>query len=90
MKEQIDENIFVIKNQNIFKAKTEAIVNPVNVVGISGMGLAKQFKIKYPDNYEAYKKACESGLLVIGETFTYDLESKSNPKFIINFPTKKH
>ena len=87
---QIHPNIAIIKDSSIFKAKTEAIVNPVNTVGVCGMGLAKQFKEKYPDNYEAYRNACETGLLKVGETFTYCLETKNHPSHIINFPTKNH
>lgn len=88
---QIEENIYVVKNGNIFKSKTEAIANPVNCVGVSGAGLAETFKRKYPDNYEAYKNYCEKGFLVIGECFTYDLgESKILPRWIINIPTKNH
>lgn len=87
---QIYDNVFVIRNGNIFNADTEAIVNPVNIVGVCGTGLAKTFKDKYPDNYAAYKDACNNKIISIGETFTFHLETRSNPKYIINFPTKKH
>ncbi len=87
---QITPNVFIVKNGNIFNATTEAIVNPVNIVGVCGKGLAKIFKDNYPDNYEAYSEACDKRIIAIGETFTFYLETKSNPKYIINFPTKKH
>ena len=35
---------------DIFNAKTEAIVNPVNCVGVMGKGLALAFKQRYPNN----------------------------------------
>jgi len=46
---------------NILKAKTEALVNTVNTVGFMGRGIALQFKQVFPENYKAYRKACERG-----------------------------
>jgi O-acetyl-ADP-ribose deacetylase (regulator of RNase III) len=44
---------------NILRARTEAIVNTVNCVGIMGKGLAFQFKEAYPRMFEDYVKACK-------------------------------
>ena len=53
-----------------------------------GKGIAKQFKERFPDNFQQYKTACASNEVQIGKLFcTYDHESK---RTIINFPTKKH
>jgi len=46
---------------DIFDESTEAIVNPVNCVGVMGAGIALQFKTKYPENYAAYAAACKRG-----------------------------
>lgn len=77
---------------DIFNAKTEAIVNPVNCVGVMGKGLALAFKQRYPDNYAAYRKACQTHELQIGRIFTYRLKGDGEGKlhYIINFPTKNH
>ncbi len=75
---------------SIFDAKTDAIVNPVNIVGVMGKGLALEFKIKYPDNFKAYLGACRAGKIKIGKVFTYDLGTGETPRYIINFPTKAH
>lgn len=77
---------------DIFNAKTEAIVNPVNCVGVMGKGLALAFKQRYPDNYAAYRKACQTHELQIGRIFTYRLKGDGEGKlhYIINFPTKDH
>ena len=52
--------MFETRQGNIFDAQVEAIVNPVNCVGVMGKGLALQFKKRYPDNFEAYKRASEA------------------------------
>lgn len=70
---------------NIFNSKALALVNPVNCDGVMGKGLALTFKQKYPDNFEAYAKACRSGELTIGRIFPYQLDSG---RYILNFPTK--
>lgn len=77
---------------DIFNAKTEAIVNPVNCVGVMGKGLALAFKQRYPNNYAAYRKACQTHELQIGRIFTYRLKGDGEGKlhYIINFPTKDH
>ncbi len=74
---------------DIVKAHTEAIVNSVNIVGIMGKGVALAFKNAFPDNYNSYKKACENKELDIGKLFITET-SQLYPKYIINFPTKKH
>jgi O-acetyl-ADP-ribose deacetylase (regulator of RNase III) len=75
---------------NIFSSDAEALVNPVNCVGVMGAGLAKQFKQRYADNFKAYQVACQAGELVIGKIFVHALKQPANPRFIFNFPTKYH
>lgn len=75
---------------DIFKADVDALVNTVNTEGIMGKGLALQFKKKYPDNFNAYAKACAEGRVTLGSMFTFDTNALTGPKYIINFPTKKH
>ncbi len=75
---------------NIFESNAEALVNSVNTVGVMGKGIALQFKERFPENYKLYKKACENGEVIIGKVFVTSTNSLVNPKWIINFPTKKH
>ena len=42
---------------DILDAKTEALVNTVNCVGIMGRGIALQFKNHFPENFKAYRVA---------------------------------
>ena len=46
---------------NLLKADAEALVNTVNCVGFMGKGIALQFKQAWPENFEAYAKACKAG-----------------------------
>src|SRR5687768_8950017 len=75
---------------NILQADAEALVNTVNCVGIMGRGIALQFKNEYPGNFEAYADACARELVRPGRMFVFETRSLTNPKFIINFPTKRH
>ncbi len=75
---------------DVLQAESEALVNTVNCVGVMGRGIALQFKKKFEENFKAYKKACDEGLVQPGEMFVYDYGSLFNPRFIINFPTKDH
>lgn len=75
---------------DILKADVDAVVNTVNTVGVMGKGLALQFKRRYPENFKAYKRACDSGDVEVGRMFVTETHELRGPRLIINFPTKKH
>jgi len=75
---------------NLLKAEAEALVNTVNTVGVMGKGIALQFKQAYPDNYEEYRRACNHHEVRPGKMFVFATDKLVNPKYIINFPTKRH
>jgi|LakMenEpi03Aug12_release.lakeMendotaPanAssembly.Ray.scaffolds.fasta_scaffold116565_3 O-acetyl-ADP-ribose deacetylase (regulator of RNase III) len=76
-----------LSDGDIFYSKCDAIVNPVNTVGVMGAGLALQFKKRFPEMFEAYVIQCNSGNLDIGKNFLWKIK---NDRYIICFPTKKH
>lgn len=81
------------KTGDLFLDKSEALVNTVNCVGVMGKGVALEFKRRWPENYKAYKKACDSQELQPGNMLIFELTNlfeKGEPKFIVNFPTKNH
>jgi O-acetyl-ADP-ribose deacetylase (regulator of RNase III) len=75
---------------DIVKADAEALVNSVNCVGVMGRGIALQFKKAFPENYKAYRAACELHQVQPGRMLIHDRSSLTNPRYIINFPTKTH
>jgi O-acetyl-ADP-ribose deacetylase (regulator of RNase III) len=75
---------------NILEADTDALVNTVNTEGVMGKGIALQFKKKFPKMYEAYRRACEAGEVVPGRMNVFEQSEMLNPRYIINFPTKRH
>jgi O-acetyl-ADP-ribose deacetylase (regulator of RNase III) len=74
---------------NILKADVDALVNTVNCVGIMGRGIALQFKDTFPSNFKAYAVACERNEVQPGKMFVFET-GKLSPRYIINFPTKRH
>lgn len=74
---------------DLFKSGATCVVNFVNTVGVMGAGLALQFKQKYPDYFEAYKKACREGLYHPGVPM-FQKDSTTNDQLICSFPTKLH
>jgi O-acetyl-ADP-ribose deacetylase (regulator of RNase III) len=75
---------------DILQADTEALVNTVNCVGIMGRGVAFQFKNAYPENFKFYAAACKRGEVRPGHMLVFETGQITNPKYIINFPTKRH
>ena len=78
-----------MKSGDILTAEAEALVNTVNCVGVMGKGLALQFKHSFPQNYRAYRAACENNEVVPGRIFVHET-GELYPRYIMNFPTKRH
>ena len=74
---------------NIIQADVEALVNTVNTVGVMGKGIALAFKKAFPQNFKIYRKLCDDKEFGIGDLLITNT-GQIRPKFIINFPTKKH
>ena len=73
-----------------FAENAEALVNSVNCVGVMGRGVALQFKRAFPSNFRAYAAACGRNEVQPGRMFVFDTQQFTNPRYIINFPTKRH
>lgn len=74
---------------DILQSDAEALVNTVNCVGVMGRGIALQFKDSYPENFTKYAEACQRGEVRPGSMLTIDT-GQLWPRYIINFPTKRH
>ena len=79
-----------LKTGDILKADAEALVNTVNCVGVMGRGIALQFRKAFPENFKAYKAVCDRHELQPGVMFVFDLGRMIEPRYVINFPTKRH
>ncbi len=82
--------MFEFTTGDILRADADALVNTVNCVGIMGRGIALQFKNEYPANFAAYQAACKREEVRPGKMFLFETRELTGPKFIINFPTKRH
>ena len=78
------------KTGDVLAESAEALVNTVNCVGVMGRGVALQFKRAFPDNFKAYAARCKSDQMQPGHVFVFDTGSIVPPRYIINFPTKRH
>ena len=76
----------ILKNKSIFDLNTEALVNPVNCVGIMGAGLALQFKNRFPGVFAMYAEDCRNKIYYPGGVGTV----KDKGKVIYNIATKDH
>src|SRR5436309_6459563 len=78
------------KKGDILREDVEALVNTVNCVGIMGRGIALQFKNAFPENFKAYEAACAREEVRPGHMFVFETGYLTNPRYIVNFPTKRH
>lgn len=73
---------------NLLESTAQALVNPVNTIGVMGKGLALQFKLQFPHNYKLYRHYCQQQLLHTGNLLVTEIPHSDPMKLIINFPTK--
>jgi O-acetyl-ADP-ribose deacetylase (regulator of RNase III) len=82
--------VIYLTRGNLLHADVDAIVNTVNTVGVMGRGVALQVSRAFPEVNKPYLRACESGQLRPGTVFTVDRGGFDRPRYVINFPTKRH
>jgi O-acetyl-ADP-ribose deacetylase (regulator of RNase III) len=75
---------------NLLTQDVDALVNTVNTQGIMGKGIALQFKKAWPAMFKSYEAACKRGEVTIGHMHVWETASITGPRYIINFPTKRH
>ena len=75
---------------NLLQADVEALVNTVNTVGVMGKGIALQFKRAYPAMFKAYEDSAKAHEVQLGKVQVWETNQMTGPRFILNFPTKKH
>ena len=67
----------------------QALVNPVNCVGVMGRGLALAFARHYPEILPDYRRACRDRDLRPGVTRIHHV-SGPPARYVVSFPTKDH
>lgn len=75
---------------NLLEADADALVNTVNTEGVMGKGIALQFSKKFPEMFEEYRRACKAGQVQPGRMHIVERGEMFQPRYIINFPTKRH
>ena len=75
---------------DIFELGADALVNPVNCFGVSGAGLALEFKRRFPQNDLAVQDAARAGLFARFGAIYVHSRVEGPPHWIINLPTKDH
>lgn len=75
---------------NLLEAKADALVNTVNTVGVMGKGIALMFKERFAENFRLYDAACKAKQVQTGRVFVTEVSELDGPRWIVNFPTKRH
>lgn len=72
---------------NLFDSLAVALVNPVNCKGVMGKGLALEFRRRFPEDYETYRRACQAGEVRPGRILVTETLA-GWPQYLVHFPTK--
>jgi O-acetyl-ADP-ribose deacetylase (regulator of RNase III)/uncharacterized protein YwgA len=87
MSAAIDHDSVRVVTGDLFESDAQTLVNTVNTVGVMGKGVALQFKRRFPEMYEDYRRRCERGEVVLGQPYLW---TGLFPPYVLNFPTKAH
>ena len=83
-----------IVHGDLFDADVAALVNPVHCAGLMKRGLCRQFKTRFPDNFEQYEAACNTEALAPGDVLVHDrgglFGDGQHPRYVLNVATKDH
>lgn len=71
---------------DLFASGADALVNPINIAGAMGAGLALAFRRRHPGLYADYRARVAGGTLAMGEPYLWQGDGAA----VINFPTKRH
>ena len=84
--------VIVYSTASIFDAGAEALVNPVNCVGVMEGGIAAEFKRRWPAMFDDYKAACDAGEVRPGRCHVWRIAPAEvlGPSHILNLPTNRH
>jgi len=78
-----------IPKGDIFESQCDAYVNPVNLIGVMGAGLAQKFKEEFPENFKEYNQLSIAGETRIGSLYVHEVTKDENPDYegvvVINF-----
>ena len=77
--------MITFKKGDLFVSGAATIVNAVNCVGVMGGGIAAEFRKRYPDMYQDYRKVCDNRDLYPGDLHIW---FENDFPTIVNFPTK--
>lgn len=77
----------ILSREGMPESQHRAIVSPVNCVGVSGAGLAKQMRLHFPDYHRLYLEDCNTGELIVGRPTIIIPDQRTE---IILFPTKNN
>lgn len=77
-----------VTNKNIVHSNCDIIVNTVNCSGVSGKGIALDFKNHYPDNFNKYKARCLAKRLKPGGHMFFKQRKGFRRIHILNVATK--
>lgn len=78
------------RDGDLLADRSEALVNAVNCVGVMGAGVALAFRRRFPENFRAYAAACRRNEVAPGRMFVFETGAESPPRYLVNFPTKRH
>ncbi|MEQ8674718.1 MAG: macro domain-containing protein [Aggregatilineales bacterium] len=73
-------------SSDILQSPARVLVNAVNTVGVMGKGVARDFKLCFPEMFETYREQCQQGDFAIGQLMLH----RTTHKWVLNFPTKEH
>lgn len=78
--------MLIYHRTSLLDSNAQTLVNTVNCIGVMGKGIAAEFKQRYPEMFNSYKRICDAGALEPGKLWLW----QGSDHWVLNFPTKRH
>ena len=72
---------------DILQSNAQSLVCAVNIVGVMGKGMAKQFSMTFPGLLPSYQKACSRSVFKKEGLYVYEVDGNRK---VVCLPTKRH
>lgn len=72
---------------DLLASELDIVAHGCNTLGLMGAGIAKQFKLQYPEMFKEYQKLCEKSQFLTGNCFVWTAPSG---RIICNLGTQNY
>jgi O-acetyl-ADP-ribose deacetylase (regulator of RNase III) len=85
----VSQHQYRVVEGDIFENDADVLGNAVNCRGVMGLGIALEYKRRWPAIFDDYRERCKRGEVALGRPYLWTPGDAIGQR-VCNFPTKDH